>query len=390
VSSERDGNFGVEHGPERGSAARRAAVTTRTRPASARVSFGHFFARGDDPLTWSVGLVTWCGYRVGVHWITVFWIALQVMLAIPADRIGPQNIAMVVGFVLLTVGLRESVRLWLARRVGGESEYVVLWPLGALVGPTPARAIGPNVLVSLAPTLVSVVVGCGLAVALWWMGATAAQRWFNPFDVRVVARSIESLPVAVVWWAFYANLVVAGLNLLPMLPLDGGRVLEAWAWHGRRDRARTIVGVLSIIIAGLVAIVGISADQPLLIAVAVFGGLAGWLELRRSEFVDQPAYVSPGLPPDWIVGAEPARSRSGTASIEPEPVESAEPVSDLHDTAIIRHEPERGARAAAAPVEPDEALLDRILAKISITGLDSLTEEERGVLSRATRRLKGE
>lgn len=389
MTSERDGNFGIDQGPERGPASRRALVPSTTRSASARPSFGHLFARWDDPLTWSVGLVTWCGYRVGVHWITVFWIALQVMLAIPPDRIGPQNIAMVVGFVLLTVALREAARLWLARRVGGESEYVVLWPLGALVGPTPPRAIAPKLLVSFVPTVVSLAIGFGLAVALWWMGATPAQRWFNPFDVRAVARSIESLPVAVVWWAFYANLVIGGLNLLPMLPLDGGRLLEVWAWHARRDRARTIVGVLSMIIAGLVAIVGISADQPLLIAIAVFGGLAGWLELRRSEFVDQPAYVSPGLPPDWIVGAEPPKTRPMLAQPEPEGAES----SDLHDTAIIRHEPERALRDAAMtkPVpESDEVILDRILAKISITGMDSLTDEERGMLSRATRRLKGE
>jgi hypothetical protein len=174
-----------------------------------------------------------------------------------------------------------------------------------------------------------------------------------------------------------------------MLPLDGGRLLEVWAWHARRDRARTIVGVLSMIIAGLVAIVGISADQPVLIAIAVFGGLAGWLELRRSEFVDQPAYVSPGLPPDWIVGAEPPKTRSVLVQPEPEGTES----SDLHDTAIIRHEPERVLRDSTAtkPVpESDEVILDRILAKISITGMDSLTDEERGILSRATRRLKGE
>jgi len=358
VPSERSGKSGVGHGPERGPG------RDVRRPAS------QLFARWDDPLTWSVGLVSFSGYRVGVHWVTVFWIALQVMLAIPADRIGPQNIALAVGFVMLTVMLRETLRLWLARRVGGEAEYVVIWPLGAMVSPTPPRALAPKLLVSLAPSLVSLVVGTGLLITLWAMGATPRQMWFNPFDFRAVVRSIESFPLAVVWWAYFANLVVAGLNLLPMLPLDGGRLFEVWAWHSRRrERARTIVGLMSIIVAGLLAIVGISSEQPLLIALSVFGGLAGWLELRRSEFVERPAYVSPGLPPDWIAGAEP----SPTPALDLESADEVEPVEESPEPEIKR-----------------ELGIDEVLAKISASGMGSLTDEERDILARETRRLRSE
>lgn len=371
MPSERSGKPGIGHGPERGPGRDvRRPMPLKPRGSESRPSFGQLFARWDDPLTWSVGLVSWGGYRVGVHWITVFWIALQVMLAVPADRIGPQNIALAVGFVLLAVVLRESARLWLAGRVGGESEYVVIWPLGAMVSPTPPRALAPKLLVSMAPTLVSMVVGTGLLAALWWMGATARQMWFNPFDVRAVARSIESFPLSVVWWAYFSNLVVAGLNLLPMLPLDGGRLFEVWAWHSRRrERARTMVGLMSIFIAGVLAIVGISAEQPLLIALSVFGGLAGWLELRRSEFVERPAYVSPGLPPDWIAGVDSVSS----ATAEFPAAEDAEGSAD---------DPEPQPVAAGG--------IDEVLAKISASGMGSLTDDERDILARETRRLRSE
>jgi hypothetical protein len=160
-----------------------------------------------------------------------------------------------------------------------------------------------------------------------------------------------------------------------MLPLDGGRLFEVWAWYAKRDRARTIVGLMSLIVAGLLAIVGISAEQPLLIALSVFGGLAGWLELRRSEFVDRPAYASPGLPPDWIAGADPTVVAAAEPEVDEVEVEAQEEVS------VVRHEG-RG-------VDP-ELGLDKVLAKISASGMGSLTDDEREILTHATKRLRSE
>lgn len=378
MAGRRDRNFGVEHDPERGGMLRGPRTSGRSRPEP-RTGLGLLFARWDDPFTWSVRLVPWRGYKVGVHWFTVFWVIAQVLLAVPLNRIGPQHIAMAVGGVLLVMLLREAGRLAMARAVGGEPEYVVLWPLGALIAPTPPRSLVPKLLITLTPTLISVGLGAGLLAALWLLGADRRQVWFNPFDIRAVALSIDSPALAPVVWAWFANIVVAALNLLPMLPLDGGRLIEAWAWHTRRDRARRVVGLLTLMVAGLVAVIGIVAEQPHLIAVAVFGGWAGWVELRRSEFVEEPAYASPALPPDWIVGGS-AREDS------------------VRDTVLeLPQEPDFPDPAAAVPPEApaaadlsDTAEIDAILGKISASGMASLTDEEREALSRATRRLKGE
>lgn len=395
MAIERDGNFGVHQGPGRDSPRRPKAPAPR-REGESRPSFGRLFARWDDPLTWSVSVASWCGYRVGIHWITVFWVALQIMLAIPVDRIGPQNIAMIVTSVMLIVAVRESVRLWIARRVGGEPEYVVIWPLGTLLGPTPPRSVAPKLLIYLTPTLVSLAIGVTLAFTLAMMGATSRQILFNPFNVRAVVRDIGPPWMAIIWSVYFANLCVGALNLLPMVPLDGGRLIEAWAWLTRRSQARRLVGLLALVVAGLLTITGISAEQPILIAIAVFGGLAGWLELRRSEFVDQPVYVSPSispaLPPDWIVGAadRPAPEEFGEhtpeqhSSIPDFPIDLTETLPSPHHAREPASEPPLGAEIEA------ETELDGILAKISATGLASLTDEEREALARATRRLKGE
>lgn len=381
MTGRRDGKFGVEHDPDRpggGGTLRGPRTPGRMRPEQ-RSGLGLLFARWDDPFTWSVRLVSWRGYKVGVHWFTVFWVIAQVLLAVPLNRIGPQHIAMAVGGVLLVMLLREAGRLAMARAVGGEPEYVVLWPLGALIAPTPPRSLVPKLLITLTPTLISLGLGAGLLAALWLMGADRRQVWFNPFDIRAVALSIESPALAPLVWAWFANIVVAALNLLPMLPLDGGRLIEAWAWHTKRDRARRVVGLLTLMVAGLVAVIGIVAEQPHLIAVAVFGGWAGWVELRRSEFVEEPAYASPALPPDWIVGGS-ARDESSRETVLELPQEPDFPEEEAPAPPV----------AAAAPDLSDTAEIDAILGKISARGMGSLTDEEREALSRATRRLKGE
>jgi CBS domain-containing protein len=39
-------------------------------------------------------------------------------------------------------------------------------------------------------------------------------------------------------WLGSVNILIAGFNLLPAAPLDGGRILHAWLWHRRHDRDR--------------------------------------------------------------------------------------------------------------------------------------------------------
>lgn len=402
MPTERDGNFGVDQGPD---PARRSRVTPVSRPRRAefRPSFGHMFYRWDDPLTWSVGLVRWCGYRVGVHWFTVFWLALQLMLSIPVDSIGTQHVALVLGWMVVIVGLREGTRLWLARRVGNEPEYIVLWPLGSLIGPTAPRPMAPKLLLILAPTIVSLLIGGILAAIMLATGSPRGMFLFNPFAVRDVALMLNTTPLqAVLGWAYFANLVVGVLNLLPMLPLDGGRLFEAWAWRNSRDRARRRVGQVSLVVAGVVTITGIAATQPHLIAIAVFGGFAGWLELRRSEFVDAPRAAKadlPMIPPDWIIGSEPSRASSRpSVHAEFRPQFDPEAHDDFRDKLAAAQsdldpdldaEPGHAGQARELAEDP-QAVVDRVLAKISASGLASLTDDERATLARETRRLNGE
>lgn len=110
----------------------------------------------------------------------------------------------------------------LARRKGLEVEGITLWIFGGVSSlkgeahdPTDEfriAVIGP--LVSLAAAAVFGV----LALALGMLGA-------------------PTLVVAVPQWLAVVNAILAVFNLLPAFPLDGGRVLRAWLWKRRGDRA---------------------------------------------------------------------------------------------------------------------------------------------------------
>ena len=130
---------------------------------------------------------------------------------------------------------------------------------------------------------------------------------------------------------FWSNLIVVGFNLLPGLPLDGGRLLRALVWAVSKSRLRgTRAGAVSgRVFAVLVALTGLIADRTALgvgagllsILLAMYMWVAAGQALRAAEIMDRVPTVDlerllrPGLlvPADISVAEALRRIWSGHA-----------------------------------------------------------------------------
>jgi Zn-dependent protease/CBS domain-containing protein len=150
----------------------------------------------------------------------VFWTEYNVH----GTASGGRDIALV-GIVLGCVAAHEIGHMLLARRYGFVPKAVILLPLGGVTifdesrveGPLSADAIWRrDVRLALVGPLVNLGFAAIAAVAIY-AAMPGARVWDWPWFQS------SNLPRSLVW----ANLYIAGLNLLPAYPLDGGRVLRA-------------------------------------------------------------------------------------------------------------------------------------------------------------------
>ncbi|MFZ0816127.1 MAG: site-2 protease family protein [Candidatus Sulfotelmatobacter sp.] len=167
------------------------------------------------------------GVEVRLHvtflilFLFIFWTEYN---AHPAAN-GPRDVALV-GIVLACVAAHEAGHMLVARRFGLIPKAVILLPLGGVTvfdesraeqPESPAAAWKREVINALTGPLVSLafaIIAAGVILA----AIPGVRLWEWPW------LQSGNLPRSLVW----ANLYIAGLNLLPAYPLDGGRVLRAF------------------------------------------------------------------------------------------------------------------------------------------------------------------
>jgi Zn-dependent protease/CBS domain-containing protein len=167
------------------------------------------------------------GIRIGINWSWLIVFALIVWslaaAVFPSENPGLSDgeyivIAVVAAFLFFaSLLLHELGHALQARREGVEIEGINLWLFGGVAqfkGSFPSA--GAEFRIAIAGPLVTLVIGV-LFVAV------------------AMAVSLPNAVDAVVAWVGYTNVILLLFNLLPALPLDGGRVLRSALWQARGD-----------------------------------------------------------------------------------------------------------------------------------------------------------
>lgn len=319
-----------------------------------------------NPLGWSVPFVSLAGIRFRIHFVFLAYALVMVLRGAfgPAESFAVQGAATVsiaVGALFAMVAVREAARALVVRAAGGAADEVMLWPLGNLQGIDPAPGWLPALLAASVGTGVSAVVLAANGIVLgsvtgdWW-GAALPDPFSASWLSNPHAWWIEAL-----WMLQWTGIQLSLLCLLPMLPLDGGRVMEAILVRrrGAFDAPRLATGA-SLAVASVTGLVAMVRSLETLMAVAIacagYCAFVAW-RLRAGDAV---AHAGD----EW-------RSSAGTG---PDDAERA-----------AREQAAREREAIAA----EERAVDSVLEKIAREGADRLTDAERGILAKATHRRRG-
>lgn len=334
--------------------------------------FRRVFFRGDDPMRWGIPLFRLRGILVQVGWLFIIFAGLELITGSLKGGFVPAALAM--GSLFVLVLLHEFGHCFACRWVEGEADEILMWPLGGLAFCRPPHnwkaefitvAGGPGVNLVLVPIL-------GVVTQLVWDGH--ARLIFNPFQPGLVVNefataasltgqsNLQLYSKMYVWWLYYTNLVLLAFNvLLPMFPMDGGRLLQTLLWRSMGYRRSMSIAVnVGLVAAVVLAMIGISSDSGRTIGIAIFGGLTCWNERRRLTATDEIAAESYGA--HLGQGAEEAEEDSPS---------------------------QRKADKAAEQALREQEEVDRILAKIKSSGMGSLSRKERRTLQGATKRRRG-
>ena len=338
------------------------------------------YARGVFGRSWRIGTIGGIPINVDSSWV---WIAVLVVYSLWSRfdvsygyvQTGPALAYAILGAALFfgSVFLHELAHAVVARASGIQVLGITLVFFGGFTsarsdekGPGPAfaiAAVGP---------------GTSLALgALYWALSNATVSAGAPLS-------------GLFGYVAFVNLLMAGFNVLPGLPLDGGRMLEAAVWRltRSRERAAQVAAVAGMGVAGLLvaaALFFVSKNEPflgiwlLIIASFIFQAARGsrqqiFLRKRLSaatvaDAMDPPP---PAVPADMTLSEALDRFLRGHEH-EAFPVVEEGRVIGMVSFGSARevgmHDPLRPARDAVIPLEnvlttsPDEPL-DHVAARL--------------------------
>lgn len=327
----------------------------------------------DNPFTWSVFLGRISGIAVRIHVVFLIYIVIALLRSLSQYGDGPMFgiMALTMGLLFVIVLAHEFGHCLACRWVGGQADEILMWPLGGLAFTQPGHRWQAHLITAVGGPLVNVVLCLVAGVMLGaltgtWLGV-AIPNVVNPFGAQF-QQIAGSWPLLTLYLVNMLSFVLLLFNLLPLFPLDGGRILQSALWpkygYSRSMRIAVRAGYIGGI---LLAIYGAVMSQWAIVAIALFGIYTCYMTNRQLQWTDS------------MLGYE---SDEYALSVHYGGKE------EEHEEPAPRKPTwwQRQAQRRAQQEEREAQEVDRILQKIADSGMESLSRSERNLLKRVTDR----
>jgi Zn-dependent protease len=233
------------------------------------------------------------GITVYLHWSWLLVAAYEIQSRRGKYQSLGWNIAEYVALFAIVL-LHEFGHALACRSVGGKADRIVLWPLGGVAYVQPPMRPGAMLWSIVAGPLVNVAL---LPVTLPFLLIPATS------DANIFLQSVAGI-----------NLILLIFNLLPIYPLDGGKILWSLLWFvigcGRALMTASVIGLFG---AAALALFALWSQNTWLGILALFAAFQAWVGfknarlLRRREtlprrpgFACPACKAAPPIGPFWV------------------------------------------------------------------------------------------
>lgn len=327
----------------------------------------------DNPATWALTMFRLGGITVRIHLFFIIFIIIMLLRSVssPGKDMTPPEfsiMAAAMGVLFLIVLAHEFGHCLACRWTGGDADEILMWPLGGLAYCRPANRWTSHMATVVGGPLVNVIIciaaggSLGLLTGVWL--GFAIPNPLDPFAELGGVYAARSTAHKMLYLVNSTSFILLLFNLLPIFPLDGGRIVQVALWPRLGwSRSMMIAVRTGFIGAILLFIFGMVVGDFMIAAIALFGGFTCYLTHKQVQWTDAALMESD----DYAMSLTPSDEETG----------ASEAANGWR---------ERRAQRMAEREQDEAREVDLILQKIATSGIDSLSRRERALLKRVTER----
>lgn len=258
----------------------------------------------------------------------------------------------VIGFLASVLG-HELAHVFVAQRYGVAVDGVRLWLIGGITtfSNEPPHPKADVHIAAAGPT-------SSILIGLSWFGVGGA----------LAETAAPELVVGTALWLGTVNLVLAGFNLIPAFPLDGGRIARGGLWRWRDDRVWATKRAATGGRAFAVVLVGVGV----LLATGGSWVSAAWLWLIALFLTAAAVSETRAVTTSWAFGA---LTCGDVMTVSPVCIDGSLSVSEAVDDVVMQR------RWSAYPVVDDE---HRFVGLLTLNRIRRVAPDDRATTSVAS------